>query len=314
MPRIWTVTVNPAVDKSSAVDNVVPERKLRCQEPRFEPGGGGLNVSRAIAKLGGESVAFYLAGGPPGLLLDRLLQEEGISCESIRTEGFTRDNLIVLENTTGLQYRFGMPGPLLRQAEWENLLEKLMGCGPKPEFVVASGSLPPGVPKDFYGRIARKVREFGAKPIVDTSGEPLARAVEAGLFLIKPNLRELEALTGKSLSGEEEQEAWTRRIVEEGGSEIVVVSLGAAGVIAAWKGGWERVRAPTVPIRSKVGAGDSTVAGMVLGLERGLSVPDAIRFGVAAGAAAVMTPGTELCRREDTESLYRRISAEVQPA
>jgi 6-phosphofructokinase 2 len=246
-------------------------------------------------------------------LLDRLLQEEGVAYQSIPTESFTRDNLIVYENSTGLQYRFGMPGPRLQEQEWEGLLERLMGCEPKPAFVVASGSLPPGAPKDFYGRIARLVREFGSRTIVDTSGEPLARAVESGVFMIKPNIRELEVLAGTSIRDEREQEELARRLVEEGKSEIVLVSLGAAGALLTWKEGWARVRAPTVPIKSKVGAGDSMVAGTVLGLERGLPVMDAVRLGVAAGAAAVMTPGTELCRREDTENLFRKISAEPHP-
>jgi 6-phosphofructokinase 2 len=312
-PNIWTITMNPAVDKSSAVNNVVAERKLRCEPPRYEPGGGGINVSRAIAKLGGESLAFYLAGGAAGQMMDNLLQGEGILYESVPVRSRTRENLIIYENSTGQQYRFGMPGPEIHQEECEGVLERLGGCEPKPAFVVASGSLPPGVPVDFYARIAGVVRESGAKLVVDTSGEALARAVEAGVFLIKPNIREMESLAGKSLENEAEQEEWATKIVRQGGSEIVLISLGAAGALATWKDGWERVRAPTVPIKSKVGAGDSTVAGVVLGLARGLSVLDAIRFGVAAGAAAVMTPGTELCRREDTEDLYKRISAEYHP-
>jgi 6-phosphofructokinase 2 len=305
--------MNPAIDKSSAVQNVVAERKLRCEPPLFEPGGGGINVSRAIAKLGGESLAFYLAGGAGGQMMHNLLQGEGILFESIPVQGRIRENLIIYENSTGQQYRFGMPGPEIHARECEGVLERLSRCEPKPEFVVASGSLPPGVPVDFYAKVSEVVRKFGSKLVVDTSGEALARAVEAGVFLIKPNLREIEALSGKPMGNEGEQEEWAQKLVDRGRSEIVVISLGAAGALAAWKNGWERVRAPTVPIRSKVGAGDSTVAGLILGLERGLSIPDAIRFGVAAGAAAVMTPGTELCRREDTENLFRKISAEHHP-
>ncbi|MDD5205450.1 MAG: 1-phosphofructokinase family hexose kinase [Desulfobacterales bacterium] len=314
MARIWTITMNPAIDKSSAVENVVAERKLRCASPRFEPGGGGINVSRAIAKLGGESLAFYLAGGGVGQMMDNLLQSEGILYESVPVQGMTRENLIIYEGSTGQQYRFGMPGPEIHQGECEGLLERLERFEPKPEFVAASGSLPPGVPVDFYARVSRAVRKFGGKLIVDASGEALARAVEASVFLIKPNIREMQSLAGKSLGSEGEQEEYAAEIVKQGGSEIVVISLGAAGALATWKDGWERVRAPTVPIRSKVGAGDSTVAGIVLALSRGLSIPDAIRFGVAAGAAAVMTPGTELCRREDTEDLYKKISTEQRSA
>jgi 6-phosphofructokinase 2 len=308
MPTIWTLTMNPCIDKSARVESVVPERKLRCTVPSFEPGGGGVNVSRAIAKLGGESLAFYLAGGPLGQMFHDLLQEEGVRHVVTTVAGNTRESLVVYETSTAQQYRFGMPGPSVREEEWTECLEQLQRTEPKPKFLVASGSLPPGVPKDFYARVSAMAKEFGTSMIVDTVGEPLALAVREGIFLIKPNLRELEAMADQALESEQDQEQLVRRMVKEGKSQVVVVSLGAAGALMAWSEGWERIRAPTVPIKSKVGAGDSMVAGIVVGLERGMSVPEAVRFGVAAGAAAVMTPGTELCRREDTERLYERIS------
>jgi 6-phosphofructokinase 2 len=308
MSTIWTLTMNPCIDKSASVGSVMPERKLRCTEPRFEPGGGGVNVSRAIAKLGGDSLAFYLAGGPMGQVFHDLLQKEEVRHMVIPVAGMTRESLVVYETSTGQQYRFGMPGPSVRDEEWTECLEQLQRTEPKPTFLVASGSLPPGVPKDFYARVASLAKEYGAKMVIDTVDEPLALAARQGLFLMKPNLRELEALADQDLNSEQDQERLARRMVEEGKSQVVVVSLGAAGALLAWKEGWERIRAPTVPIKSKVGAGDSTVAGIVVGLARGMTVSEAVRFGVAAGAAAVMTPGTELCRREDTERLYERIS------
>jgi 6-phosphofructokinase 2 len=167
--------------------------------------------------------------------------------------------------------------------------------------------LPPGVPEDFYARVLKWGKHHGTKTIVDTPGGPLSLACKEGVFLVKPNLRELEILAGKHIENEEEQEKLARRLVEECGTEVVVVSLGAAGALFAWKEGVDRVRAPTVPIKSKVGAGDSMVGGIMAALKRGWEIPDAVRFGVAAGAAAVMTEGTELCRREDTERLYERI-------
>ena len=168
---------------------------------------------------------------------------------------------------------------------------------------------PPGVPDDFYARLARLGDELGAKVIVDTSQRALCAAVEAGVYLIKPNLRELSQLAGRDLEDEADQERVAGEIVRNGGARYVVVSLGAAGVLLVSEDGCERMRAPTVPIKSKVGAGDSMVAGIVLSLARGMPPREAVRFGVAAGAAAVMTPGTELCRREDTERLYERIKA-----
>jgi len=310
MQTIVTVTMNPAIDKSSNVENVVPERKLRCRVPSYEPGGGGINVSRAIRKLGGESTAFYLAGGTVGQMLSGLLDEEGIDHHPITIDGLTRQNLTVYEESTGQQFRFGMPGPEVTEEQWNQLLKVLSAHVPKPAYLVASGSLPSGVPKDFYARIAKSAAELGARMIVDTSGEALLPAVREGVYLIKPNLRELGDLGDTEIEKESGQEALARRVIEKGESEVVVVSLGAAGALLVEKQGHQRLRAPTVPIKSKVGAGDSMVAGITLRLAQGDSVAEAVRFGVAAGAAAVMTPGTELCRKEDTESLYQKMIGE----
>lgn len=307
---ILTLTVNPCIDKSSSIENVVPERKLRCEKPKYEPGGGGVNVSRAIHKLGGTSTAVYLAGGPVGRMLDMLLEHENITYERQTIEGLTRQNLIVYEKATQQQYRFGMPGPHVREEEWKQCLKQISQINSTPKYVVASGSLPPGVPENFYGKVAQMAKDMNAGLILDTTGAPLRLAVEEGVYMIKPNLRELKALAAKELDEESHQVALARQIIQKGQSETVVVSLGAAGALLVWRDGCERLRAPTVPIRSKVGAGDSMVAGMVLSLDRGESLLSAVRFGVAAGAAAVMTGGTELCRRDDTERLYAGMTSD----
>jgi 6-phosphofructokinase 2 len=310
MPRIVTLTVNPAVDKSASVDNVVPEHKLRCDRPRFEPGGGGINVSRAVKKLGGDSTAYFAAGEPAGDMLARLLADEGVNCRRLDVKGRTRENLIVYEKTSGKQYRFGMPGPELDEAWAEYCLERLRAIDPAPEYIVAGGSLPPGLPVDFYARVAETGKEMGSRVVVDTSKEALARAAEAELFMLKPNLRELSQIAGRELEEEEQQIAAAGKLIERGKAELVMVSMGAGGALLVTKDGGEHLRTPTVPIRSKVGAGDSTVAGVVLALARGMEVREAVRFGMAAGAAAVMTPGTELCRREDAERLFEKIRSE----
>jgi len=186
-------------------------------------------------------------------------------------------------------------------------LEEIAGLLPRVDYLVASGRLPPGAPADFYGRIARLAKEQDTRLVVDTSGEALRLALEEGVFLIKPNLREFAELTGRELANETQEERLALELVARRKSEVVVVSLGAAGVLAATAQGAQRLRAPLAPIKSKVGAGDSTVAGMVLALARGRPWREALRFGVAAGAAGVMTPGTELCRREDAERLYDQI-------
>ncbi len=299
--------MNPAVDKSSSADRVVAEWKLRCDSPSYEPGGGGINVSRAIRKLGGDSLALYAAGGLSGGMLRDLLDQEGLDHQAIAISGMTRESLSILEKSTGLQYRFNMPGPMFLEEEWPLCLEEISRFIPQVDFLVASGGLPPGVPPDFYGRLAKTARKEGLRMILDTSGIALRLALEEGVFLIKPNLREFAELTGREEVDEIEDEQRARELVSGGRSQIVVISLGATGVLAVSEAGTERVTAPVVPIKSKVGAGDSTVAGMVLALARGLPWLEALRFGVAAGASAVMTPGTELCRREDTERLYKQM-------
>jgi 6-phosphofructokinase 2 len=240
-----------------------------------------------------------------------LLDREGIHHEPIRVEGWTRENVTIYEEQTEQQFRFGMPGPKMAEKERKQCLDKIHEATPKPDYIVASGSLPPGVPEDFYARVASAAKERGARMILDSSGEPLSIAVqEQGLFLIKPNQRELMSLTDGDIEHNARQEAFLKEMIESGRSQVVVLSLGRAGACLAWNGGCEHFRAPAVSIKSKIGAGDSMVAGMVLKLAQGETIPEAVRFGVAAGAAAVMTPGSELCRREDAERLYAGIAPE----
>lgn len=304
MKTIATLTVNPTIDKSTQVDRVVPEKKLRCEAPRREPGGGGINVSRAIHRLGGISTTLYLAGGPTGDMLEGLLEEEELTQQVISIRGLTRENLIVYETSSTQQYRFGMPGPEIDKDEWEQCLRAITTLEPAPAYVVASGSLAPGMPSDFYRRVAEAVREAGARLVLDTSGEALREAADAGAYLIKPNVGELEDLAGHPLKSEEEQVKVARDFIEQGCCNVILLSLGAGGALLITAKESSHIRSPTVPIRSKVGAGDSMVGGLVLGLARGMALEEAVRFGVAAGAAAVMTEGTELCRREDAERLY----------
>jgi 6-phosphofructokinase 2 len=312
MPQIVTVTVNPALDKSTAVRQLVAERKLPCRPPRIEPGGGGINVARAIRRLGGEATALWSRGGPMGQLAGRLLENEGVPHQAIPIAGETRENFIVYEETSEQQYRFGMPGPHLEQDDLDRWIEAIDGLAPPPEYVIASGSLPPGTPTDFYGRIVGRLPS-SCRVIVDTKQEPLREAADRGIYLIKPNLRELAGLTGERPGDEQAIERQARMLVDQGKVQVVVVSLGSGGAMLVTADTVAHLRSPTVPIRSKVGAGDSMVAGIVLSLARGKSVCQAAAFGVAAGAAAVMTPGTELCRREDVERIWSEMAAR-QPA
>ncbi len=307
MAGIVTVTLNPSIDTSCRVSQVMAEHKLRCSEPVHEPGGGGINVSRAVRKLGGESLALFPAGRHFGGLLKNLLRHEGVEFRQVEIAGQTRENFIVREETSGQQFRFGLPGPTMREEECGAVLTLLDSLESRPEYLVGSGSLPPGTLPDFYALLGKKAAVLGAKYIVDTSGEALCRAAESPVYLIKPNRRELSQLAGEEILEEDDLADAALRLINEGISEIVVVSLGAGGAMLVTREGCRRIHAPSVQAVSMVGAGDSMTAGMVLGLTRGLPIIEAAMFGVAAGTAAVMTPGTELCRREDTERLYEKI-------
>ncbi len=311
MKRILTLTVNPSIDKSTTVKQVVEDKKLRCETPYHEPGGGGINVSRAIKILGGKSLALYTKGGPYGRMLSDLLDKENLKHQPFSISGLSRENLIVFEKVSNRQYRFGMPGPKLQKLEWESLLKFIKNISPNPGYIVASGSLPPGVPKDFYARLAEISKEINSNLIVDTYGEALISAAEKGVYLLKPNMKELQDLVSKKIENEFQQEKAAKEIVEKQKSKIVVVSLGAAGALLVTKNKSKRIRSPIVPIKSRVGAGDSMVAGITLSLATGKTLEESVRFGVAAGAAAAMTPRTELCRKKDTERLYKKLISEA---
>ncbi|MCU7549162.1 1-phosphofructokinase family hexose kinase [Chitinophagaceae bacterium LB-8] len=306
MSKILTVTFNPAIDKSTTIESLAPEKKLRCSAPNFEPGGGGINVARAIKKLGGDAKAIFPAGGHTGIFLTELLVKEGVPVQSIKVQSFTRENLIVLDTSNNQQYRFGMPGSVILEEEWKQCLD-LIEKEEDAEFVVASGSLPPGVPTDIYAQIAATCKKKGAKLIVDTSGEALLQAANEGVFLLKPNLAELSSLVGKKEINAELVDDVAREIINKGLCEIIIASLGPLGAVLITKDKEIHATPPVVKKRSTVGAGDSMVAGIVLSLSKGWDVGQALRYGVACGTAATMNHGTELCRLKDADRLYKLI-------
>lgn len=306
MSRIVTLTLSPVVDKSTTVPALAPEKKLRCAEPKFEPGGGGINIARAIKQLGGDALAIYPAGGHTGSFLQSLLDEQGVTSKVIPVAAPTRENLIVVEAATNNQYRFGMPGASLTAAELEaciGAVEAVRGM----EYLVASGSLPPGVPDDVFARLAAIARSKGARFIADTSGEPLRAAAKEGVFLLKPNISELSSLVGREEIHLERVDDVARELIASGGCSLVAVSLGPAGAVLVNPEDVYMVTPPPVRKRSTVGAGDSMVAGLVLALAEGKSLSEVLCFGVAAGTAATMNPGTELCHRADVDRLLPKL-------
>jgi len=306
---IVTLTMNPAIDVSTAVEYVIPDEKLRGGAPAYEPGGGGINVARVIHRLGGPTLALFVAGGPAGQLMHTLLDGEGVPHEAMTIASWTRENLNVLETVTNRQFRFLLPGPTLLEREWRAVLERLTALTAGAEYLVVSGSLPPGVPPHFYAQVAELAKRGGVKLVLDASGPPLRRASEEGVYLLKPSLHEFEELSGESKCEESRLPVLGRRLIEQGRCTVLVLSLGARGVLWLTASEHGRLAAPAVPVRSSVGAVDSMVAGIVLALAQGRGLREAVTFGVAAGAASVMNPGTELCRAEDVARLYKEMIA-----
>jgi 6-phosphofructokinase 2 len=309
MPAILTITFSPCIDKSTSVSGLIPEKKMRCSAPVLEPGGGGINVARAIKKLGGDATAIYPAGGYSGKYFIKLMADEGVTSVIIETENEARENIIVLDESSNCQFRFGMPGTELKMKECQQILN-ITRAMKDVEFIVASGSLPPGVPADIFARIAIFAKSMKAKFIVDTSSEALKLAVREGIYLLKPNLGELSSLVGTTYLQPAEAGAAAKQIIEKGKCEVVVVSMGAAGAMLVTKDILENFLPPPVKIKSTVGAGDSMVAGIVLKLSQGKSLEESVQYGVCCGTAATMNPGTELCRLPDVEKLYKAITGE----
>lgn len=307
MTPILTLTPNPSIDVSTSVERIVPNDKLRCSTARRDPGGGGINVARVVRRLGSEVTAIYPRGGETGRLLSRLVEREGVASVYSEIAEETREDFSVHEETTGKQFRFVLPGPALTEPEWRACLDTLAAQADRPAFVVASGSLPPGVPPDFYARACRTAKSWNAKFVLDTSGPALVVALTEGVYLIKPNLRELSEVVGRRLDDEPAAIRACVGLVKSCQAEVVALTLGHRGALLVDR---DRVlRADALPIAplSSVGAGDSFLGAMVWSLAEGSDLEQAFRLGIAAGSSAVLNPGTELAHPDDT----RRLAADV---
>lgn len=300
--------MNPALDITTSTPQIRPTDKLRCTGVRYDPGGGGINVALVADVLGSSAMVVFPAGGPAGQVVHSLLVADGLLMHRIPIGGSTRESFTVNETSTTRQYRFVLPGPELTLAEQTECLLALRRAtttarGGRPEVVVASGSLPPGVPDDFYQEIANICAELGATFLLDTSGGGLTN-IKSGVFLLKPSLRELRECLGQELSTESEQLAAARELITRGVTQHVLVSMGADGALLASADGGYRFPPVEVPPGSGVGTGDAMVAGVAVGLTRGWPLTTAVRLGIAAGAAMLLTPGSAPCTREDAERLF----------
>lgn len=300
---IVTLTLNPAVDKSTEIERLVPEKKMRCAEMLVHAGGGGINVSKAIQELGGQSIAIFPYGGLNGQALLQLVKEESVTANAIEVRGNTRENFVATETSTNKQFRFVMPGQPLTGEEVAKLRQAILDMN-DVSFLVCSGSMPPGVPDDFLAELADIARHKGFKLIIDTSGAPLKAALQKGIYLAKPNLTELCALVGKDYLDVSEIDDAAKEVIGSGGCQVLVVSMGPTGAMLVTKDEVKEFRAPAAKKQTTVGAGDSMVAGIVWMLEGGKSLQEAVQFGIACGTAATVNKGTQLFLRADALRFY----------
>lgn len=310
MVKIYTLTLSPSLDSATLTPQIYPEGKLRCSAPVFEPGGGGINVARAITHLGSKATAIFPAGGATGEHLVSLLTEEKVPVETVNAEDWTRQNLHVHVKSSGEQYRFVMPGARLSEKEFQQLEEKVLAIE-SGAILVISGSLPPGVETAKLTQLIRRAQGNGLRCIVDSSGDALLAALEPGnLELVKPNQKELSALVNRELSQPDDVRTAAQELVQSGKAHRVVVSLGPQGALAVDKTGFVQVVPPPMKSQSTVGAGDSMVGAMTLKLAQGASLLEMTRYGVAAGSAATINQGTRLCSLADTQKIVDYLASQ----
>lgn len=304
--QIVTLTINPAVDVSTSVTRMVPFTKMRCAQAHRDPGGGGINVARALTRLGLESTAIYPAGGATGQLLTALMEREDVRSIVIPAQNDTREDITIFDETTREQFRLVFPGARLNDSEWQECLASIAHITPQPAYLVASGSVPAGVPNDFFGRVVRTSKAH-SKIIVDTSGPFLRPALEAGVYLIKPNLREFLELAEITATDEASLIEAGRGLIDRYRIEVIALSMGSDGALLVTRDMALRAKGLPIDPVSVSGAGDSFLGAMLWSLVKDNSLETALRYGVAGGSAALLNPGTELCRSDDVHRLASEV-------
>lgn len=309
MALIATLTMNPALDVVLVTERLVAGHKLRCPAPRQSAGGGGINAARTIQALGGEAVAIFPAGGATGARLVALLAAEKLRVTPVGIVGETRESIMVEERSSGRQYRFVVPGPHLSRVESGRCVEEVTALQPRPACLIVSGSLPPGVPGTILHELGDLCRKEGIALLADTSGAALQRLDGLDAWLIKPSLAELEAAVGHPLPDETAQIAAARSLLDRRVARTVLLSLGAAGALLIAQDTATRLRVPAIEGHRTVGAGDAMLGAVALAHTRGATLAEAARWGVAAGAATLLGPGTATLRRADVERLLKKVTA-----
>jgi len=308
MSSVVTVTISPCIDKTITVAQIFPDRKLRCDQPFVQPGGGGINVATVLNRLGINATAVFISGGYAGGFLRHLLDAQHIPYISIEGKQETRENIVIHELSTGKQYRFTMPCGHTAEAEWRACFEAV-SLKTAPAYIVISGSMPDDLSPAFFEEFATFAKNKNAQLIIDTSGAALKNALQFSPFLIKPNLGELANLTGVEISSAQQAELAAKALIKNYECKNIVVSLADKGAMMVTKDATYFAKPPKVTVKSTVGAGDSMVAGIIFAIHQGMSLSDSLRFGVACGTAATLNPGTELCYKADAEALFPKVIA-----
>ncbi len=306
---IYTVTLNPALDKTAQVPRFTVDEVNRITGLREDPGGKGINVSKVIDRLGGRSRAVALLGGSVGAKIAGVLDEAGIDVWAFEASGETRTNLKVVDDELGTHTDINEPGPEATVAQLDTMLSALVQELAHGDIVVLSGSLPKGAPVGTYGAWARACAKAGAKVFLDADGDALTRGLDALPHLVKPNDAELSRLCGKTLEDEREIAVVARTLVDRGIARVVV-SMGGKGAVMAEKDRVLLARSPKVRVGSTVGAGDSVVAALAYAEERGMSLDETARLAMATGAANVMQSGTQAAERGLVDSLLGKVTLE----
>ena len=310
MTDILTITLNPALDVLTTIDQVSDTHKMRCGPTLKHPGGGGVNVARVLHRLGANCVALYLAGGVTGERHHKLMSAEKVRCHVMPIAEETRESFTAHETSSGNDFRFVLPGPHVSIAEYEACFEYVAQHMPK-KFLVLSGGLPPGVPDHFYARLATLAKQHGVRVVLDANGPALCEALKVGVYFFKPSLRELRDLTGQDLPDQGSQVAAAQQLIHTGQAELVAISLGKDGAMVISSTEQWLARSVHVEVQTTVGAGDSFVGGMVWSLARHESLLKAFQYGMAAGAAALLCPGTSLSQAADVHHLLPRVVVEA---
>jgi 6-phosphofructokinase 2 len=303
--KIITLTVNPALDKSAKIDGLIPKQKLSCHSIHYQPGGGGINISRMLKRLGSETNCIVTSGGDTGKRLTDLLEKESVQPKIIPVKEWTRENLSIVDTQSNLQYRFGMPGNELSKTELESIKKLLKKIVKPKDILVLSGSLCKKMPDDYYAQLIKLFSDKDINIVIDTSGQALIEALKENVYLIKPNQRELAQLAEKEFMYTAEQETFAMELVKSKKAQYVVVSLGARGAFIACNDGVFYKTTPSVKVKSTIGAGDSMVAGLLYGIQNEFPPEKMLKWGVACGVATTMGEGTSLATKENIDTVLK---------